>query len=209
MLRFSFKEYDVPPDRLRFKAPDGHTIEATDRRTWYAKIRRHYQDNSIPIPSDIEQIAQDQLCRILPPGWCVHENGVGSVGVNTRLSLGDYLHGMRMLSEIAVSSDPLVDEDTAIARGNKCAACPANVPVAGCAPCVRISNLIVGIKGSKDTPADPFLKTCSICKCNTQAKIWVKTELLAKATDATALAQLRTMPDCWLPRELDNLYNKP
>lgn len=206
MLKFSFQEYEVPPDRLRFKTPDGVTIEATDRPVWYAKIRKHYQDNSIPLPENYQELAQHQLCLILPPGWCRHEDGTVAAGVNVRLTLGDYLHGMRVLSEIALSSDPLVPQEVAEERGAKCAACPANVTVPGCAPCVGISNLIVGIKGSKTTTADHVLKTCAICKCNCQAQVWVKAEILAKGVDATQLAQMRQMPDCWKARAIDSLY---
>lgn len=205
MLKFSFRDYEVPPDRLRFRAPDGTLIEATDQPAWYAKIRKHYADNSLPLPANYKELAQDHLCRILPPGWCRHEDGTGAVGVNVRLVLGDYLRGMEILTAVATSGDPLVSAELAEERAAKCAACPANVAVPGCAPCVGISNLIVKIKGANTTKADPFLKTCACCKCNTAAKVWVKTEILSRADDATVLAQMRSMPDCWCSQEIDSL----
>lgn len=203
MLKFDFPNYAVPPDRLRFTAPTGHKIVEADRTIWYTKIRKHYQDNSIPIPEDLDRVAQDQLCRILPPGWCRHESGEGYAGLNTRLELADYLHGTRVLAEIALASDPLVEQELAESRGAKCAACPANIFVPGCAPCVGISNLVVGIKGAKTTKADGFLKTCAICKCNNEAQVWIKPEILAKGVDGTQLAQMRDMPDCWKVKELE------
>lgn len=209
MLRFSFREFEVPPDRLRFRAPDGHTIEATDRHVWYSKIRKHYADNGIPLPENIDSIAQDQLCRILPPGWCAHENGDGFQGINVRLEVGDLFRGMEVLSRIAVHSDPLVSQELAEERAAKCAACPANVPIAGCIPCMKIPDIIMGIKGAKTTKADPFLKTCAACKCATSAKVWVKTEILANADDATIRSQMRMMPDCWAVQEIDKLESQP
>lgn len=205
MLQFAFREYEVPPDRLRFRAPDGTLIEATDRATWYIKIRKHYADNSIPIPENIEQIAQDHLCRILPPGWCRHEDGTGFEGLNVRLELGDYFRGMEILTTVAATGEPLVDKELAESRAAKCAACPANVTVPGCAPCIGISNLIMKVKGAMETKSDQFLKTCACCKCSTQAKVWVKTEILAKGDDATVMAKMRSMPDCWCSQEIDAL----
>lgn len=205
MLRFTFPANLVPPDRLRYRCPDGYEVAASDRPTWYAQIRKHYRDNSIPIPDNIEQIAQDQWCRTAPPGFCAHEDGVQYVGVNIRLELADYLHGMRVLSEIATSSEPLVSQSLAEERAAKCAACPVNVAVPGCAPCVGISNLIVGVKGASTTKADHVLKTCAICKCSCAAMVWVKTDILAKGVDATQMAQMANMPDCWKVREISEL----
>lgn len=202
MLKFNFPANLVPPDRLRYKLPNGIEIVASDRPTWYRQIRERYKDNSIPVPENLEAVAQHQCCLTMPPGFCVHEDGTAAAGVNTRLTLGDYLHGMRMLSEIALSTDPLVSQELAEARGAKCAACPANVAVPGCAPCIGISNLIVGVKGANTTSADSALKTCAICKCNCQAHIWVRPEILAKGVDATQLAQMAMMPDCWKVSEI-------
>jgi hypothetical protein len=208
MLKFSFRDFEVPPDRLRYKAPDGHTIEATDRFVWYSKIKKHYADNGIPLPENIEALAQDQLCRILPPGWCRHEDGTGFAGINVRLELGDLFRGMEILTTVATSSEPLVSQEVAEERAAKCAACPANVPVAGCLPCMGMPNLIVKIKGAHTTKADPFLKTCACCKCLLTAKVWVKPEILAKADDPTIRAQMRGMPDCWAVQEIDKLESQ-
>ena len=209
MLRFDFPSNLVPPDRLKYKLPNGITVEGADRETWYRLIRERYRDNGIPIPDNLESIAQDQWCRTAPPGFCRHENGDGFVGVNVRLEMGDLFRGMEVLTAVASSSEPLVSQELAEERAAKCAACPANVPIAGCLPCMGIPNLIVKIKGAHTTKADPFLKTCGCCKCSLLAKVWVKTEILANADDATIRSQMRMMPDCWAVQEIDKLESQP
>lgn len=208
MLKFRFREYDVPPDRLRWKTPNGTIIEAADRNIWYDKIKQDYLDNGRPLPENYKDLAQHQLCLILPPGWCSHEDGTASAGINTRLILDDYLHGMRVLSELALSSDPLVSQELAEERAAKCAACPANIAVPGCAPCIGISNLIVGIKGAMETKADHVLKTCAVCKCSCQAHVWVRPEILAKGVNEDQLVQMESMPDCWKCAEIRSLNNQ-
>lgn len=203
MLKFAFKDNVVPPDRYRWTAPNGAKVEACDRHTFYSKIEKIYQDNSIPMPSDWREKAEHQACLLFPPGWAKHETGEGFSGcLDTRMSLNDYLHGTRVLAQIALSSDALVDQEVAESRAAKCAACPANIPVQGCLPCVGFANLIMDIKGAKTTPADQFLKTCAVCKCSNEAQVWVKKEILSSSTGGHELSVMEQMPDCWKYQEI-------
>jgi hypothetical protein len=198
-LSFAFDKNLVPPGYLRFVVHDGTVIMGADVKTWYGKIRKHYADNGYPLPDDYKEIAQDQYCRTCgEPGWCKYENGAGFVGTNVNITLNDLLNGMNVLVAIAKEPDPLVDQETADRRAAICAACPANVFVPGCAPCVGISNLVVGIKGKKTTRADAFLKTCGLCKCSNEAQVWVKHEILMKGTDGATLMEMkRVNGECW------------
>lgn len=198
MLKFSFPKNLVPPNYLRFVVHDGTPIIAADEKTWYYKIRKHYSDNGYLLPEDYKQKAQDQWCRTAPPGFCQYENGTGYTGANVNITLNDLLNGMNVLVAIAKEPDPLVDQSEADRRAAICAACPANVFVPGCAPCVGISNLVVGIKGKKTTRADAFLKTCGLCKCSNEAQVWVKHEILMKGTDGATLMEMkRVNEECW------------
>jgi hypothetical protein len=202
LLKFQFAPSLVPPDYLRFKAPDGTSITAADREVWYAKIRKHYADNSIPLPVDYKEQAQHQCCLTMPPGFCVHEDGAGAEGINTRLTLGDFFRGMEVLTAVAVENNPLVSQELAESRAAICARCPANVTVPGCAPCVGISNFILKIKGTAETKADHVLKTCAICKCSCQAHVWVRSDLLEKGVTEDHLRQMESMPECWKAQEV-------
>lgn len=204
-LKFCFPAFEGPPDGYSWTSPTGNKIKNLHRTSWFDAILKEYQDNGIPMPDDWKAQAEHQWCLGAPPGFCKHETGELHHGYfATRLTAHDYLHGTVVLSQIAAEPDPLVDKELAESRAKKCAACPANLQVSGCIPCLGIANFIVSIKGAKTTPSDPYLQTCGICKCSTAAKVWVKKEILSKHADPTELAAMRAMPDCWVPKEVDN-----
>lgn len=202
MLKFSFDPCLGVPDGYIFTFPDGYKSRNLHRTSWYDDIKKHYQDNGIPMPPDWKEQAEHQWCLGAPPGFCIHETGEGWIGFNTRLTAHDFLHGTVILSQIALEPDPLVDQSLAESRAKKCAACPANLQVSGCIPCLGIANFIVQIKGSKTTSSDSFLNTCAHCKCSNSAQVWIKKEILAKHYDPTAMAGMSAMPDCWKYQEL-------
>lgn len=209
MLKFSYKDgggSPDPPDGYSWTAPDGFKVRNLHRSSWYYAIDKHYRDNGYHQPENWKELAEHQWCLGAPPGWCKHETGEAHEGYfSTRLTAHDYLHGTVVLSQIATHADPLVSPEIASARAQKCAACPANIQVSGCIPCLGIANFIVGIKGSQTTPSDPFLHTCAICKCSVAAKVWVKTEIISEHTGPGEMAAMRAMPDCWAPKDIDNL----
>lgn len=197
-LAFSFGPNDVPPDRLRFTHVDGHVTEATDRATWYEKIRKHETDNGRELDADWKEHAQDQLCRILPPGWCRYEDGaVQRSYVNVRLSRDDWFRGMKVLTDIVTTDEPLVDQAEAERRAAICSSCPANVPIEGCSACVGMLNVIAQVRGAVTTEAEPLLKACSICHCSNKAQVWVKADILRKGITPEQEGQFATIPWCW------------
>jgi hypothetical protein len=214
MLKFAFPEMEGPPDGYVYVFPDGYRSRNLHRSSWYDDINKHYKDNGYYQPDNWKALAEHQWCLGAPPGFCKHETGEGHHGYfNTRLTAHDYLHGTVVLSQISAEPDPLVEQSVAEERGKKCTACPANLQVSGCIPCLGIANFIVQIKGAKTTSSDQFLNTCAVCKCSNAAQIWVKTEILAKHSDATQLATMRAMPDCWKARQISDyqagLANSP
>lgn len=202
MLKFDFDPSIGVPDGYVFTFPDGYKSRNLHRTSWYDDIRKHYQDNGYYMPPDWKEQAEHQWCLGAPPGFCKHETGEGWVGFNSRLTAHDFLHGTVVLSQIAMHPDPLVDQELAESRARKCVACPANINVSGCVPCLGIANFVLNIKGKNRTQSDQFLKTCAHCKCSNEAQVWVKAEILANHPDHTALAGMRAMPDCWKSQEL-------
>jgi len=207
-LHFSFTPKLVPPDSLRFVHVDGHVTVGYDTQSWYEKIAKHEKDNGRELAPDWKEQAQDQLCRLLPPGWCSYENGAGpDFFLNTRLGIDDFRRGIAVLTSIVMAPDPLVSPDLAESRAKICAACPANTNIDGCAPCMKLSEAIANIKGSGTTTSDGILKQCAACSCPGRANVWIKPELLKKGVDEEQMRKLRLFDHCWKWKEIDALQN--
>lgn len=208
LLKFNFSPITSPPDRYRYTHPDGYVTVADDRELWLRNIKRHYLDNNVPLPENWQALAEDQLCRVLPPGLCRYEDGSKpGVFLNVRLTEDDWRRGMTVLKNVLTTPEPLVDQATAEARARICAACPANVPVKGCSACVGMADWIVSIRGKAKTESDAKLSQCGVCKCSNRAQVWVKTELLAQGVTGEMRAQFATLPWCWKGAELSALQN--
>jgi hypothetical protein len=200
---------ETPPDKFRFTHPeDGWTDIAMDREGWFKAIRKHREDNNYPLPEDWQSQAEDQLCRILPPGWCQQEDGrTPEQFVNARIGFDDIMRATAVFAEEVRQGAPLVSQEVAEARGATCAGCYMRQPVAGCGMCYGLVNLVASVAGAHATKADALLsgKSCLVCKCAAQAQIWLPIDVLAKGV--TPEMDELWPPFCWKGkglRELDN-----
>lgn len=200
MMKFTGTRNVTPPDGFRYTFPDGTTIQQIAYNDWLLKIKEHYERNGYRRPDNWVQIAEDQLCKLLPPGHCTYEDGNNVMQhIDTRLTAGQIYRGAVALTHLVVNGeDDLVPIEEAERRGRICSACCANVVVAGCIPCMGILNLVLTVIGPKRTTAsDPYLKSCACCKCPNTAHIHVKAEVLAKGVDEEQLKLYDLIPDCW------------
>lgn len=204
-MKFNFPSYTVPPDGFIYVVlEDGRRIEATDIRAWHNAIQKHYADNGYALPVDWKERAEDQRCRTLPPGWCLHEDGrMEYDGVNIRMEIGDWYRGMEVLASVVADGDALVEKAIADKRAAICASCPANVAIPGCHSCHKVSNAILAIKGSGATEHDHLLKACAVCKCGNAAQVWVKHEHLARGVTPEMMRSFALLPHCWKKAALD------
>lgn len=206
MMRYTGPNNVTPPDGFRYTFPDGVTIRQSCRGDWYNAIRRHAEMNGYELAENWKDLADDQFCLLMPPGWCSFDDGSDVLShINTRLEMGDLFRGMEVLLRIAASPDPLVDQETAERRGAICAACPVNITVPGCIPCMKIPDMVAKIVGAKTTQSDPYLRTCGICKCMNAAAIWVKPEILAHGVTPGQMDQYARLGHCWKYKELKAL----
>lgn len=203
MLRL-IPDSTTPPDKFRFTHPeDGWIDVAMDRKSWFAAIKKHRVDNGYPLPDDWQAQAEDQLCRILPPGWCLQEDGRSPEQfVDTRISLDDVLRGTRVLLSFMFHGMPTVPQAQIESRAKTCASCYMNIAIPGCSPCVGLSNLIADVSGNISTPADPMLRACAICHCSNQAQTRIPIEILAKGVTGEQRALFNTVEHCWKRAEL-------
>jgi len=204
------KRSDSPPDWFRFTVPEtGHVIRSLDVDTWMLEIKNYYRVNSIPVPDNLREIAEDQVCQLLPPGWCHYSDGGAPADyIDTRLGIDDVLRGTAVVSEIiarriaaVLSPDwsPFVTQEEAEARAATCAACYVKVPVQGCLSCREFSGAVGAVIGNRKTKSDPQLEfhSCAICKCSAKAHVWVKGEVLGIGMSDEMLASFDKIPHCW------------
>ena len=162
-------------------------------------------------------IAEDALCRVLPPGHCTYADGKQpGVFVDIRMTEDDWRRGMDVLESVVAQhvkslfdaeATPLVDQSTAETRARICASCPANVMIRGCSACMGMANWIVKIRGNAKTESDGVLAQCGVCHCSNKAQVWVKAETLAKGVTPEMLEKFKSLPWCWKGKELSALLS--
>lgn len=212
LLRFNIREFESVPDGFRFTHPEtGHTDRHIHKEVWLKMIADHRRRMNLP-PID-PAICEDQCCRLLPPGFCVYEDGSNpSRYINTRIGIDEIVNGTNVLIELAkratlsvigFKQSPLVDQSLAESRAKTCAACYANIYAEGCSPCRNAMELVVSLKGDKKTSADMYIenKACGVCKCSTQAQVWLRADILAKGV--TPDMDELWPAHCWKKAEID------
>lgn len=220
-LRFNIREYESVPDGFRYTHPEtGHTDRHIHKEVWLRMIRDHLRRMNLPIPDDIDAIAEDQCCRLLPPGFCVYADGSNPDRyINARIGIDEIVNGTRVLIELTkqaalsalgLAESPLVDQSLAEARAKTCSACYARIHPEGCSSCRNVMELVMSLKGDRKTASDAYLenKACGVCKCAAQAQVWVRADILAKGvTDE----HMKMFPEgfCWKRIELEALTEAP
>lgn len=198
MMRFNFPATETPPDYFRFTFPDGTTIKQNHRQDWFNKIEAHYRMNGYEMPLDWKEQAENQLCQLLPPGWCRYDTGETAQPLaDARITMGDLFRGMEVLLRIAASPDPLVEQAEADRRAAICSGCAMNAHVPGCAPCMKIPDMVAKIAGARTTKYQHLLQSCLICKCRNEAQAWIKPEILAKGITYGQHLAFKQIEHCW------------
>lgn len=206
MQRLKLIQYlECPPDQFRYKfREDGYMVKCFDYSGWLERIKEHRRINNYPTPEDWVAEAEDQLCKLLPPGWCRQDTGEPPEWfIDSRVGVDEVLRGTQVLASFVVQGMPLVDKSLAAERGAICAGCPFAANAAGCGPCVGLSNLIAEVAGTDALPSDALLanKSCLICGCAARAQIWLPIELLAKGVTPEMDAK---WPEwCWKGKALN------
>ena len=61
---------DAPPGGFYFKTDTNATIRSSSLRDLIIAVENRYAADGIPLPSDLSQIIEDQICARLPNGSC-------------------------------------------------------------------------------------------------------------------------------------------
>lgn len=201
---------ECPPDQYRYRhREDGWLDKCYDHVGWLRRIQDHRRINGYPDPVDWVAEAEDQLCKLLPPGWCVQNTGEPPEWfLDTRVTVDDVMRGTRVLAEFVWQGMPIVEKKVASERANICATCPFAISAAGCGPCIGLSNLIAEVAGSETLPSDSILanRSCAICGCAARAQVWLPINLLYKGVTDQMMQQWPS--HCWKGKELVEFSNR-
>ena len=180
----------------------GHVTTAIDAHTWYAKARAHLEANSLPVPPDLPERMQDQLCQTLPVGWCEYDDP-NRPRVDVTFSWGDVERGTRTLFDFALQGSPLVSQTEAERRAKICSTCYLNVQAYGCGQsCSELIRKITGFFVGQETSFDLQLRNCAACKCFLRSKVHIPLAVIEEHDKDLFQPMLPNF--CWLKKGGDN-----
>lgn len=191
----------VPPDGFRYRQPEtGKWSISETYDNWVKQAYEHIKGNQLPMPPNLQQVMEQQLCSTLPPGWC-EEFDPNRVEPLTRMHRGDIIEGMKVFSIWFLQGQPFVDQVEAERRAAICANCYLNVQVEGCTSCHKVAE---DLTSKVSTSLDSKLQACAVCKCLLRAKVHFPLDIL-NTTDSDW--KQNTYPDfCWLKKDGPNYF---
>jgi len=200
------KDVESPPGGWRMTVPDtGHTVKAHYAAQARQKALDHMVANSVPVPPDFDEWADDLLCRESGHGhpWCGVKPPAPVQGMDKFLTLGK---AKRFLMTVihAVKGGRFVSAEEALQRAAVCAECPLAGDIGGCkSGCSAIFKTISRAIG--ENPVAEFLRGkkndrgeeisfCLAWGCWVQAKTWLPNDVLdaAEGSDRPAYHE-----KCW------------
>jgi hypothetical protein len=187
-----------PPDGFRYVDPvDGYISHGWTYDAWVEQAKGHFQINNRPVPATIQADMEEQLCKALPPGWCLYDDP-NRPRPSTALSWNDVMAGVATFGRWIAQGAHYVPQAEAERRATICTRCYLNVNVSGCLGCQKAVQEIVR---DKKTKHDDMLRTCAVCKCFLRAKV----HFPISALDTTNAPVQEMYPDfCWLNKQSDN-----
>jgi hypothetical protein len=191
----------VPPDGFKWRSPEtGWWSVAETHVDWIRAAHDHLKGNGLPVPLDLRQQMEEQLCKTLPAGWC-EEFDPNRVEPITRLHRGDIIEGMEVFLRWGVQKKPVTDQDESERRAAICANCYLNVQVQGCSSCYQVAEELTK---RFHTSRDNQLAACAVCKCWLKAKVHFPLRIL-ESVDSDWKQQ--NYPSfCWLKRGGKNYH---
>lgn len=153
---------ETPPDLYRYVDPDtGHMTVSHNVVQWVDDATLHRLANGLPVPADLQQQMEDQLCGTIPPEWCLQVDP-NRPFVSTRFGWQDVQDGLNTFLSWISGGTKLVTQEEADRRAKICSACYLNVHVEGCATCHKLA---AALTWNRATAYDNNLKACAVCHC--------------------------------------------
>lgn len=143
----------VPPGGQYFyQVPETQVvITSLTRVDFFDMIRKHYGENGLVCPKDIEDVALDFMCRRLPKGFC---QGEGKL-VGTIITMSQ----VRQKTMDAAAITGRVTPGEAKRRALICGACPMN-DRSSCPTCSGVNAWAGRLGGVRVPGGDTYLGIC-------------------------------------------------
>jgi hypothetical protein len=187
----------MPPGGWRYIQPEtGFEFKANLYRDIERKVRDHREANGIPV-GDLRKDIECFVCAQLPRGAESCEADIpgeipGDIALKTKFNMDDVKRFIQSAAA-ALGKRGLVDQETADARANVCAACPLNMPVPGCWRCEGLADWLFRLIGTRKTIHASRLRQCGVCGCSLKAKLWLPQDAARKVSEGYKFPSW-----CWL-----------
>lgn len=188
-----------PPGGWYYKDPEtGREFKPVAFDDMLTMIKAHRRANNLPIPANLKEQVEEQVCQHVPPEWCQGRDP--KKHPVEPLNFDQALQGTAVLGSLLVHlamGKSFVDQDEANRRARICYNCHYNTGISGCSNCSmgKVREAVSKIVGDRTTEGESRLQACKICGCALKAKVWFPLEILQKHMSAE---QNEQFPEwCW------------
>jgi len=168
MLRFASKRSGPPGGMYFYEVPEtGVAFQHPGRTALVESVRKHYYENNLECPGDLESRLEDFMCRMLPAGFCT-----GDDEGRPRRKAVSY-GSIREATLKLATGNPRVDPGEAERRALACSRCPLNDRTA-CTSCSGMTEWARKLSGKTLTGLDSALGICHVDCTALSAKVHLR-----------------------------------
>lgn len=176
-MKHLLNTYTVPPGGWRYVVPETKaTLRAGNKEDLTRNVAKHLEANKLPVPHDLGDIIEDQICQFIGPEHCTW--GAEEYAAHPTMDGHDVMNGAKVMLGWVLGGTPYVATSEAERRASICSSCVMNMPVGMCMACAGLSKIVTRITAGRRTSYDQFLHSCAICKCSNKAQIWLPLDTL-------------------------------
>src|SRR4030095_11672546 len=127
----------VPPNGYCYVDPvDGFVAHGFDYTDWVNQEEKHLSVNGREVPPDLNLQMEEQLCKVLPPGWGRYEDPQRPRPSHA-LEWDEIKGGLSTFAKWIAGGCKFVDKEEADRRAAICSRCYLNMKIGGCASCQK------------------------------------------------------------------------
>jgi hypothetical protein len=170
------KAHLVPPGGFHFVDAAGHRIEGPSYESVASALLKYRLDNKLPIGNPFSEVL-DFVCNQHPHLCSRPKTPVMSVELPLVSRVTQWVARMYQTLRGSDVTAMFVDQKTADARSEICAACPRNVPWmrGGCGTCMKeTQHIAFTFRGGRKASRESNLRACSVAGHENATAVWLK-----------------------------------